>query len=75
MADDTSLYQVQYQLSTGGSRLVRICIQSLEKMLIRATNKIFLHKFNMGIKNAEFQVDFKSVGKVLNKFTKLLTKT
>jgi hypothetical protein len=46
---------------------MRICIQSLEKMQIRAQNFFLLQKFNMGIKNAEFYADFKSFEKVLKK--------
>jgi len=38
-------------------------------MLKRAIQKIFLKKFKLGIKNAEFHADFKSVEKVLKKFT------
>jgi hypothetical protein len=37
------------------SRIVRICIQSLEKMLIRA-KQIFLQKFNMSIKKCKISV-------------------
>jgi hypothetical protein len=40
-------------------------------VLIRAKKK-FIQKFNMGIKNAEFHTDFKSIEKVLKKAQKML---
>jgi hypothetical protein len=58
------------------SRFLRICNQSVQKVLIRA--KKFLLKNSLKVsKNAEFHADFKSVEKVLKKCTqkKLLGKT
>jgi hypothetical protein len=56
------------------SGFLRICIQTLEKMLIGA-KKMFSSIWVS--KNAEFHADFKSVEKVFKKYTtkKLLAKT
>jgi hypothetical protein len=43
---------------------MRICIQSLEKMLIRAKQNFFFKNSTWISKNAEFHADFKSVKKV-----------
>ncbi len=59
------------------SRFLRICNQSVQKVLIRA-NIFILFKNSMWVsKNAEFHADFESVEKVLKKWTpkKLLAKT
>jgi hypothetical protein len=59
------------------SRFLRICNQSLKKVLIRA-KKIFFPKNQNGYqKNAEVHADFESVEKGLKKCTKkkLLAKT
>jgi hypothetical protein len=52
------------------SRLMRICIQSVEKMLIRAKKIVFFKNSIWVSKNAEFYADYKSVEKVLDKCTK-----
>jgi hypothetical protein len=43
---------------------MRICIQSLEKMQIKAQKFFLLQKFNMGIKHAEFYADINPLKKV-----------
>jgi hypothetical protein len=55
---------------------VRICIQSLEKMQIRAKT-FFLKKSILVSKNAEFHADFKSFEKSFKEIDrkKLLAKT
>jgi hypothetical protein len=50
-------------------RFLRICNQSLQKVLLRAKKNI-IQKFKMGNKNAEFHADFEFVEKVLKKWTK-----
>ncbi len=59
------------------SRFFRICNQSVQKVLKRATKKFSLKNSIWVSKNAEFHTDFESVGKVLKKCTKkkLLAKT
>jgi hypothetical protein len=59
------------------SRFLRICSQSLKKVLIWPLQNFFLKKSKKVSKNAEFHADFKSVEKVLKKCTKkkLLAKT
>jgi hypothetical protein len=55
-------------------RLVRLCIQSLEKIKILANKFVFKNSLWLS-KNAEFHADFKSIEKVLkNVQKKLLTK-
>jgi hypothetical protein len=50
------------------SRIVRICIQSLQKVLIRPKKCFCLFlKFNMGIKKRLFHADIKFVEKVCKK--------
>ncbi len=50
---------------------MRICIQNVEKMQIRATTEKFFFKTSIWVsKNAEFYADYKSVEKVLNQCTK-----
>ncbi len=58
------------------SRFLRICNQSLQKVLIRATKIFSLKNLIWVSKNAEFHADFESVEKVLKKCTikKLLAK-
>jgi hypothetical protein len=58
------------------SRFLRICNQSVQKVLKRAKTN-FLLQNSIWVSNAEFHADFKSVKKVLKKCTqkKLLAKT
>ncbi len=44
-------------------RFVRVCLQSLQKIL-KWPRKMCFQKCNMGIKNAKINADFESVGKV-----------